>query len=389
MNQRLQSSVARAARWISIAPALVALVLTLLLSSRAARAQGAYLQTNLVSNGVVPAQTVDPNLVNPWGLVQTSSSPLWVSDNGTNVATIYTGSGTKMNLTVSTPILDPLTSGPTGIVFNAGTGFPSPSTSTNKSVFIFGNEDGTIDSWAFANGTTAQRAVTVPNASFTGLAINTSSTDIYAANFVTGGGINEFSSNWSKVTPASGAFMDSALASGVAPYNVEDINGTLFVTYALPPVNGVEQRGPGDGALAEFDESGNLLKTLIQGGNLDEPWGVAIAPSDFGAFSNDLLVGNRGNGVINAFDPATGAFLGTLDDSSGNAITDSGLWALFFGTGGAGTSKSALYITAGLDNDQGGVLAAITPTPEPAGLVLLGSGFLLIGLMIRRRALLS
>lgn len=337
MNSRLQSSIARLARTAGAKFVLILtmLMLALSLAPRAVRAQGSYLQTNLVSNGAVPAHTLDPDLVNPWGLVQSPTSPFWVSDNGANLSTLYTGAGAKLGLVVSTPTLTAPPNGPTGIVFNAGTGFPSPVASTNKSAFIFANLNGTIDSWAGANGTMAQTAVAVPNSVFTGLAINASSTNIYASNFVSGGGIDEFSGNWSQATLASGAFKDSALAPGLEPYNIQDVNGTLFVAYAPIGSNGKLQIGLGNGAVAEFDENGNFLKTLTQGGNLDDPWGVAAAPAGFGAFGNDLLVGNRGNGMINAFDPATGDFLGTLDDGSGSPIVNSGLWALFFGTGGS------------------------------------------------------
>lgn len=365
---------------------LAAGVFVLCLLPQAVRAQDAYSQTNLVSDGFVPAQTTDASLVNPWGLVQSATSPFWLSDNGMNVSTLYTGKGAKLGLTVGIPTLSTPPNGPTGIVFNGGTGFPSPPASKNKSLFIFANQNGTIDSWAGSNGATAQVGVTVPNASFTGLAINKSSTDLYAATFTTTGGIDEFAGDWSQVTLSSTAFKDAALAPGLEPYNIQDINGTLFVEYAALGPNGKLVFGLGEGAVAAFDENGNLIKTLVQGGSLDDPWGVAIAPSDFGKFSNDLLVGNRGNGVINAFDPSTGAFLGTLEDASGQDITNSGLWALFFGTGGAGSSKSTLYITAGLNGYKDGVLAAITPTPEPASLIMLGSGLLALGLMARRRA---
>lgn len=363
---------------------LVATVLALSILPQPLRAQQSYIQTNLVSDGFVPAETTDTNLINPWGLVQSSTSPFWVSDNGVNVSTLYTGQAAKLGLTVSIPTLSS-SNGPTGIVFNGGTGFPSPSTNTTKSSFIFANLNGTIESWAGANGTTAQVGVTVPNAVFTGLAINTSSTELFAANFVSAGGIDEFSGNWSQVSLASSAFKDPSLASGLEPYNVQDINGTLFVAYAPIGSNGKLQMGLGEGAIAAFDENGNLLKTLVQGGNLDDPWGVAVAPSDFGEFSNDLLVGNRGDGVINAFDPSTGAFLGSLQDAMGNDITNSGLWALFFGTGGAGTSKNTLYITAGLNGYSDGVLAAIDPAPEPASLILFGSGLLGLCVILRRR----
>ncbi|HEV2499233.1 MAG TPA: TIGR03118 family protein [Terriglobia bacterium] len=365
---------------------LAATFLTFLILPQALRAQGVYVQTNLVSDGFVPAQTIDANLENPWGLVQSSTSPFWVSDNGANVSTLYAGKGAKLGLTVTIPTLSTPSNGPTGIVFNGGTGFPSPAGSTTNSLFIFANLNGTIDSWAGANGMTVQVGATVPNAVFTGLAINTSSVDIYAANFGPTGGIDEFSSNWSPVSLSGNAFKDPSLASGLEPYNIQDINGTLYVAYASIGSNGKLQLALGDGALATFDESGNLLKTLVQGGNLDAPWGVAIAPADFGQFSNDLLVGNRGNGVINAFDPTSGAFLGTLEDISGNDITNSGLWALFFGTGGSGTSQDTLYITAGLNGYRDGVLAAIDPTPEPGSLILLGIGLLMLGTILRRRA---
>jgi uncharacterized protein (TIGR03118 family) len=345
------------------------------------QAQQSYYQTNLVSDGFVPANNIDPSLVNPWGLVQTSGSPFWVSDEGANLSTLYSGSGVKntaITVGFSTSATPP--NGPTGVVANTGTGF-IPTGSTTASHFIFDDLNGNIYGWN--SGSMAVEDATVSGGHLTGLAINSTGADIFAANFTAGtGGIVEFNSSW---TQLSTAFTDPTLPSGYEPYNVEDMNGTLYVAYEPIGTNGQPTRGTGDGLIAEFSESGTFIKNLISGGSLDDPWGMALAPSDFGEFSDDLLVGNFGNGEINAFNPTTGALLGTIDDLSGNPITDSDLWALMFGTGGDGSSPSTLYVTAGLNNQADGLLAAIDPTPEPATLLLFGSGLLGIFYVLRRQ----
>jgi uncharacterized protein (TIGR03118 family) len=375
---------------------LLAVILASVISPRLMKAQQVYVQTNLVSDGFVAANTIDTSLVNPWGLVQGPTSPFWASDQGMNVSTLYNGLGTKLGLTVTIPTVTTPPNGPTGIVFNGGAGFDVTSTSgTSKSLFIFGDLNGNIYGWnGGAGNTTADLGVAGPGGPLTGLTLNTTNTDLYAANFTSTGSIVEYNSSWSNVTPA-GSFTDPSLPAGYEPYNVDDINGTLFVAYE--PISSITHRpapGAGNGVIAEYDASGNFLKNLITGGVLNDPWGMVMAPSNFGAFSNDLLVGNFGGdtttnlgGAINAFDPTTGAFLGTLDDISGNPITNSGLWAMTFGNGSTTqhTPSTTLYITAGLNGEKDGVLAAIDPSPEPESLILFGSGLMMLGWALYRR----
>jgi len=366
--------------------------------------QAQYVQTNLVSNSsAIPATTTDPNLINPWGMVQGPTTPFWVSDQGTNVSTLYTGTGTKLPLTVNVPTVPSMNgfppNGPTGIVFNTGSGFPlaTKGTATVKSIFIFANLNGTISGWNPGSTGGATSAVIEvnnsvsappPKAVYTGLAINGTGSLLYAANFNFNGGIEVYNSDWSANTQLS--VTDPSLPSGYEPYNVEDMNGTLFVAYAPIGKDGLPVVGDGNGAVAEFnDATGTFIKQLINpgaGDGLDVPWGMAMAPSDFGPFSNDLLVGNFGSGEISAYNPSNGDFLGMLDDLSGKPITNGALWTLVFGNGQAGTKPNTLYITAGVTLAQTqGVMAAITPTPEPATLFLLGSGLLAIGLISWRR----
>jgi uncharacterized protein (TIGR03118 family) len=361
-------------------------MLVWIVSPQSIQAQQSYYQTNLVSNGYVPANTIDPNLVNPWGMVQTSSSPFWVSNQVTNTSTVYTGSGTKLSLTVDIPTSTTPPNGPTGIVFNTGTGFSIPTTSTTASHFVFDDLNGNIYGWS--GGTTAVEGATVTGGHLTGLAINATGSDIFVTNFSPSGGIDEFNSSW---VMQSTKFTDPTLPSGYEPYNVEDMNGTLYVAYepmnTSGPFIGQPSPGAGNGVIAEFSESGTFLKNLISGGELNDPWGMTVAPSDFGKFSNDLLVGNFGNGWINAFNPTTGAFVGTIDNASGAPIdnTGLGLWTLMFGTGGSGSSPSTLYITDGLNGQKDGLLAAVDPTPEPATLLLFGSGLFGLACLLRRR----
>jgi uncharacterized protein (TIGR03118 family) len=363
----------------------LSVTLVWIVSPQSVQAQQSYYQTNLVSNGYVPANTVDPNLVNPWGMVQTSGSPFWVSDQVTNLATVYTGTGSKLSLTVGFSTSASPPNGPTGIVANTGTGF-IPAGSTASSHFVFDDLNGNIYGWT--GGSSAVVGATVSGAHLTGLAINSTGSDIFVTNFSPSGGIDEFNSSW---VMQSTKFADPTLPSGYEPYNVEDMNGTLYVAYepmnTSGPFIGQPSPGAGNGVIAEFSQSGTFLKNLISGGKLNDPWGMALAPSDFGQFSNDLLVGNFGNGWINAFNPTTGAFVGTIDSASGAPIdnTGLGLWTLMFGTGGSGSSPSTLYITDGLNGQKDGLLAAVDPTPEPATLFLFGSGLLGLLYLLRRQ----
>ncbi|MGH9398381.1 MAG: TIGR03118 family protein [Terriglobia bacterium] len=377
-----------------------------------------YLQQNLVINATTTepnldtsTTTTDPNLVNPWGMVQSSGSPFWVSKQGTNTSTLYNGQGipqpagkpliVNIPTVAGTPTGFP-PNGPTGIVFNTSLASSSPgfnlpgAKGAVPSVFIFANLNGQISGWnpgSTAGPNTAivevDNSVTTPPPTtvYTGLAINATGSMLYAANFNAGGGIQAFTSDWKSDTSLT--FTDPNLPKGYEPYNVQDINGTLFAAYAIPGMR-APGIGPGLGAVAEFNETtGAFIKELVgvkPANGLNAPWGMAMAPANWGKFGGDLLVGNFGSGWISAYDPSTRNFLGYLDSSMNTPITDVAMWALEFGTGGAGSHPNTLYITAGVDlaQDQG-VMAAINPSPEPATALLFAGGLLALGFLFYRR----
>ncbi len=293
----------------------------LLLTGTLVFAAGAnvYVQHNLVADTPGTADVTDLNLVNPWGISESAGSPFWLSDNGTGKSTLYNGSGTAIALVVTIPSSAGAsgTGNPTGQVQNNTTGFLLAN--AKPASFIFATEDGTIAAWN--GGTTASVMVTTAGAVYKGLAIGSNSVGphLYAANFMAGK-IDVFDGTFAPAT-VSGGFVDSSVPANFAPFNIWALGGKLYVAYAKPD-NALRHDvpGPGNGYVAVFDFDGNLIKHLVSNGPLNSPWGLAIAPATFGAFGGDLLVGNFGDGKINAFDPATGALLGTLQDANGNPI---------------------------------------------------------------------
>jgi uncharacterized protein (TIGR03118 family) len=358
---------------------IVAAVVLVAANAQRVLADG-FTQTNLVSDIPGLAATTDPNLVNPWGVSFGPTSPFWVSDNGTGLATIYQGDGTKLGLVVTVPSPDFGTSAPTGQVFNSSSSF-------NSDVFIFATEGGTITGWRGALGTTAEILYdsSGSGAVYKGLAIGTTpnGTYLYAT---------DFHNNLITVLSGLGApallgnFTDPNLPAGYAPFNIQNIGGKLYVTYAVQDAAKHDDvAGPGNGIVDVFDLQGNFLQRLISNGPLNSPWGMAIAPTGFGNFGGDLLVGNFGDGTINAFDPSTGEFLGQLDGTNGMPLINLGLWDLSFGNGANGFNMDALYFTAGIPGDGmvedhglfGSVTStAVTTTPEPGTLMLISSGLL-------------
>jgi uncharacterized protein (TIGR03118 family) len=337
-------------------------------------------QTNLVSDIPGMAANTDPNLKDPWGVSFSPTSPIWVSDRATGVSTLYNGQGTPTPLIVTVPPGAPL--GPTGQVFAGGTTFRLNGNPVN---FIFDTLGGTIDAWN--GGTIATVVATTPGANFTGLA--TANNTLYAANFQAGGGINVFNSTYAPTTLA-GNFTDPNLPAGFAPFNIQNVNGTLYVEYAKVTA-GVPVALPGGGGFVdEFDTNGNLIRRLTSNGPLNGPWGVTAVPgTGFNGFAaGDVLIGNFGNGEINAFD-ANGNFLQTLNDGSGNPIVNSGLWSLAFDPGAPGSNDmNALYFTAGINQGSDGLFGKIEAVPEPAVSSLAILGLLGIGaLRYRRRSI--
>jgi uncharacterized protein (TIGR03118 family) len=367
---------------------IAAATLILLSVSHRALADGVtnnFVQTNLVSDTPGVANNTDPNLVNPWGVALSSSSPFWVSDNATGLATLYNSDGVRQALIVTIPGLGGQPGEPTGVIFNGTTNF-------NSDLFIFAGENGTIAGWRGALGTTAETLFTSSDgAVYKGIATATipQGTYLYAA---------DFHNNQINVLPGSGApaltgqFQDPNLPAGYAPFNIANIGGNLYVTYALQDGAKMDDvAGAGHGIVDVYDLNGNFVQRLITGGSLDSPWGLALAPTGFGSFASDLLVGNFGDGTINAFNPGTGAFLGQLDDASGNPIVNPGLWALTFGNGGNGGIASDLYFTAGSAAENHGLLGSLAPTspntatPEPETLTLLTVGVLaLLACQVKR-----
>ncbi len=327
----------------------VAACLGLALLMLSAPAQAQYHLTNLVSDQVRQAPTIDPLLANAWGLARSAKGPWWISDNDTGWSTLYQANGTQVPLRVSIPtagngptsptgLNGPGT--PTGIVYNgSSTDFQAQGWS---SPFIFAALDGTISAWA--PGLNANQATLVVDnsakkAMYTGLAItsNASGNFLYAAD-ATNNHVDMFDGNFNLVK----SFGDPNAPSDLSVFGIQDINGVVYVAYAVPSF------GAG-GYIDQFKEDGTFVKTLVQGPQLNQAWGIAAAPSNFGPLSNTLLVSNNSiNGTINAFDPTTGKFVGTIKDQNGKPIILNNLWGIAFGGGtSANGAQNELFVTVG------------------------------------------
>ena len=325
----------------------------------------AFRQTNLVSDLPVMAQLTDPDLVNPWGLAAGPTTPVWVANNGTGKATIYPGfvNGSpiqKAGLVVSIP-----GGAPTGQVFNGTPGFVVHSgAASGPAPFLFDSEAGLVTGWNPGvppppPSTQAQIGASTTDAIYMGLAIAStgSGTFLYAADFHHGQ-IDVFDSSFNLVH-LSGSFSDPKIPSGYAPFNIQELGGLLYVAYAKQDADREDEvAGPSLGFVDVYSTSGHLLRHLIQRGQLNAPWGLVLAPEGFGRFGGALLVGNFGDGRINAYKPRNGKFLGRLRDEDGSPIEIEGLWALRFGNGVTGNPTTLLF-TAGIEDEEHGLFGAI------------------------------
>ena len=298
-------------------------------------ASAQYVQIDLFSN--IPGQgTLDPNLVDPWGVSFSPTSPVWVANAGSGVATLYKSSGIQ-SLVVTIPGLGGSQGTPTGTVFNSTSSF-------NGDLFLFSTRAGQIAGWRGALGTTAETlSLSSVGASYTGLAIGSVSSNAYAyaADFHNGV-ITTFPGTGAPALP--GNFTDPNLPTGYAPFNVQTIGSQLYVSFALQDAAKFDPvAGAGNGLIDIFNLDGTFSKRLVSNGALNIPWGMAIAPAGFGQFAGDLLVGNNGDGTIDAFDPITGMLIGMLKDAQGNPIMVSGLMALAFGNGASFDFESASF----------------------------------------------
>ncbi len=336
-------------------------------------AMSGYVSTHLISNvntasnpsNPYSTSNADPNLVNAWGIAFNPQGFVWVANNGTSTSTLYDGHGVAQSLVVAIPPGNAGSASPTGIVFNGTSGFQvTQGGLTGASAFLFVGEAGTLSGWSpTVNMTNAVLVVdgAAQGKVYKGLALATAAGAplLYAADFHNGV-VDVFDANFAPVVQA-GAFSDSSLPAGYAPFGIQAIGNQIFVSYAMQDAAAHDDvAGAGLGAVDIFDTAGNLVKRLIApGGKLNAPWGMAMAPANFGTFSGALLVGNFGDGKINAFDPATGALLGTLTDPSGTVVAIDGLWGIAFGNGINSQPTNTLFYAAGPANEQNGVYGRI------------------------------
>jgi uncharacterized protein (TIGR03118 family) len=345
----------------------------LLLVAMAIPLSAQHYQVNpLVSDIPGVATFTDPHLINPWGLVHGPTTPWWTSNNGTGTSTLYNGAGqlfpvaSPLVVTVPLPVGQAGHSTPTGVVFNGTAGFQVGTGQPAR--FIFVTEDGTISGWNPAANPT-QAIIMVDHsdrAVYKGAAAGAigSVNVLYVANFAEGK-VEVYDSTFSPVTLTAGSFMDPKLPEGYAPFNVANLHGLIAVAYAKQDAQRHDEvAGPGKGFVTLYDASGTLMMRLKKGRWMDAPWGITLASSNFGKFSNDILVGNFGSGRIAVFDPVMGNFRGLLRDSHGLPVTIDGLWALSFGNGGNGGPLDTLYFTAGLDDESHGLFGSIVALPN-------------------------
>jgi uncharacterized protein (TIGR03118 family) len=341
-------------RWL-LGAAVIFATLILAAPASARPTRGRYQVHNLVSNVAGVADNVDPNLVNAWGLAAGPTSPWWVSDNGTDRSTLYNPAGTPLPLVVNVP------GAPTGTVFNGAPG--SFLVGANAASFIFATEGGTILGWNGGPAATVEADRSPAGAVYKGLAIAQTPTGprIYATDFHNGA-VDVFDSAWQPVSHAG--FVDPFLPRHFAPFGIQTIGDRIFVTYAKQQAGSDDEaHGRGLGIVDAYDTAGRLRARVAQFGNLNAPWGLAQAPTGFGRFSGDLLIGNFGDGRVSAYHEVFhGRFVpaGQLRSSTGSALAIDGLWALEFGHGAPNNGPTdTLFFTAGPNDEENGLFGSI------------------------------
>src|SRR3984885_4248884 len=340
-----------------------------------AQTSSTYVQTNIISDGAtVQALVTDPTLINPWGV---SVGPaIWIDKAGSGSVALDTAAGTVAgpslpSVTIPAAASTSAHGSPSGTVYNSNSAIFDISGSTSA-LFLFGTLDGTIAAWNVSSGT---QAVTVVNnsskASYTDIALdtNTSGTFLVAANFKQGS-VDVFDSTFAPHSLA-GNFTDATLPTGYSPFGIHSIGGNIYVTYAQVSATTFESIGAGLGYVNEFDNNGNFMARVAGQGVLNAPWGMALAPAGFGSFGGDLLIGNFGDGVINAFDPNTFALVGSLNSGAGTTIANPGLWEIFFGKNSGQTTTlgdpNTLYFAAGINGEKGGLFGSVAIAPPATG----------------------
>jgi uncharacterized protein (TIGR03118 family) len=331
-------------------------------------AAGSFYQPTFLVSDLPGAAHTDPLLKNAWGIARGPMTPFWVADNGTGVSTLYDGLGNpfpspkRLVVTIPAPQAGE-TSAPTGLVFNPTTDFSvTEGSNSGPALFVFATEDGTIAGWNFQVDPN-QAVLTVDNSAsgavYKGLALGTSSAGnvLYATNFHAGT-VDVFDASFTPISLAGG-FVDKHAPSGYAPFGIAIVNGQVMVSFAKQNDEKHDDvAGVGNGFIDVFDLDGHFVSRFAQSGRLNSPWGMTLAPANFGAFSNALLVGNFGDGHISAFSPS-GSFLGLLSDAKGQPLTIDGLWGLVFGNGLANAPTNRLFFTAGPNHEENGLFGSI------------------------------
>ena len=349
------------------ASGILFLVLVLLMAPAVQAVDRSYRVHNLVSDGFVPADHTDPNLVNGWGIAFNPFGFVWVADNGTGKSTLYDGNGVPQSLVVTIP-----GGRPTGIVYNGSSDFVvRRGAASGPGRFLFATENGTIAGWA-PNVDSTNAIIAVDNSAagaiYKGLALGANGTGflLYATDFHNRK-VDVLDGGFRPVSLPPGAFEDRTIPSNFAPFGIQNLNGNIYVTYAKQDEDKEDDvAGRGLGFVNVFDANGRLIRRVASRGKLNAPWGLAIAPADFGAFSNHLLVGNFGDGTISALDVTSGKFGGQLLDSNSRPIVIDGLWGISFGNGLLNQPTNVLFFAAGPDDENHGVYGRIEPTSPAA-----------------------